>query len=107
MAKAVRKIENGRVVYRNMDGKKLYPVCSWEKNQHKLYNAHDRAMIYIYDARQSGDLEELDKAEAELDRIDNAMSAFDFGIQIDGVVWATWEDSKIIKDITWAYNARH
>lgn len=39
-------------LYRNKQGKKLYPVCSWEENQHKLYNAHDRIMNSIYDAQE-------------------------------------------------------
>ena len=40
-------------LYRNKQGKKLYPVCSWEENQHKLYNAHDRIMNSIYEAQEA------------------------------------------------------
>jgi len=25
-------------IYRNKAGKKLYPVCKWEDNQHKIYS---------------------------------------------------------------------
>ena len=82
---------------RNKEGKKLYPVCSWEKNQHKLYNAHDRIMLAIYD----GELE-WDAA----DRIEKAMGAFEANV-IGGIVYATYEDSLLIKDYIWAYNARH
>lgn len=48
-------------IYRNKAGKKLYPVCKWEDNQHKIYNAHDRIMIRIYEAQENGgeDLEAL------------------------------------------------
>ena len=41
-------------IYRNKAGKKLYPVCKWEDNQHKIYNAHDRIMIRIYEAQENG-----------------------------------------------------
>lgn len=81
---------------RNKEGKKLYPVCSWERNQHKLYNAHDRAMLNLY---EGGSYEEVE-------RIERAMCAFDAHV-IGGIVYATWEDSNIIKDYVWAYNARH
>lgn len=38
-------------IYRDKaTGKKLYPVCKWEDNQHKIYNAHDRIMNRIYEA---------------------------------------------------------
>lgn len=85
-------------VYRDKrTGKKLYPVCGWEDNQHKLYNAHDRAMNAIYDGAGSWE---------EVERIDRALEAFDAHV-IDGIVYATYEDGLIIKDYVWAYNARH
>ena len=84
-------------LYRNKEGKKLYPVCSWENNQHKLYNAHDRIMVAYYD-------NEADYEEVE--RIEEAMAAFDRYV-INGIVYATWEEGQLIKDYVWAYNARH
>lgn len=84
-------------LYRNKDGKKLYPVCNWEHNQHKLYNAHDRAMVALYDGTGT---------YAEVDRIEQAMDAFEKHV-IGGMVYATYEDSLLIKDYVWAYNARH
>ena len=87
-------------LYRNKEGKKLYPVCSWEQNQHKLYNAYDRAMNEYYDTNYS------DKAYEEVERVDKAMEAFEKHV-INGIVYATWEDGQLIKDIVWAYNARH
>ena len=87
-------------LYRNKAGEKLYPVCSWERNQHKLYNAHDRAMIACYDTDWS---EEADK---ERERVEQAIFAFDSCV-INGLVYATYKDSLVIKDIIWAYDARH
>lgn len=89
-------------LYRNKQGKKLYPVCSWEENQHKLYNAHDRIMIKIYEAREVG----LEPPYEEQERIEKALEAFDSHV-IQGIVYATYEDSCLIKDYVAAYDARH
>lgn len=78
-------------------GKKLYPVCSWEQNQHKLYNAHDRVMIAFYDGK--ADYNDLKKIERAIDIFDSHV--------INGIVHATYEDGLIIKDYIWAYDARH
>lgn len=86
-----------RELPRNKQGKKMYPVCSWEQNQHKLYNAHDRVWIAV----------EEGKAEYEdLEKVEKAMGAFEAHV-IDGIVFATWEDRNLIMDYIFAYNARH
>lgn len=82
---------------RNREGKKMYPVCSWEKNQHKLYNAIDRINIAISEGE--ADWEDLERAE-------KALSAFDAHV-IGETVYATWEDRNLIMDYVGAYNARH
>ena len=89
-------------LYKDENGKKLYPVCRWEDNQHKLYNAHDRIMNRIYDARENGELEPYE----ELERIEKAMDAFERDV-IDGLVYATYQDGLIIKDYIYAYDLRH
>lgn len=89
-------------LYRNKQGKKLYPVCSWEENQHKLYNAHDRIMNKIYEAQEAGQ----DPPYEEQDRIEKAMEAFERYV-INGLVYATYEDSCLIKDYVAAYDLRH
>ena len=81
-------------IYRNKAGKKLYPVCKWEDNQHKIYNAHENG---------GEDLEALYK---EQERIEKALELIDACV-IDGLVYATYEDGLILKDLIWAYNARH
>lgn len=78
-------------------GKKLYPVCSWEKNQHKLYNAYDRIMNAISEGKGNFD---------ELERVEKALSAFDAHVK-DGIVYATYEDGLLIKNYVWGYDARH
>ncbi len=87
-------------------GKKLYPVCAWEPNQHKLYNAHDRTMNAIYDAEEAGDYTAADKLQEALERLETAMEAFNSCV-IEGIVYATYENACIIKDYVAAYNIRH
>lgn len=94
------------MLYRDKQGNKLYPVCSWEKNQHKLYNALDRAHNSLYDAMDSADADAVERAENEMERVERALHAFD-GVVIEGIVYAKWEDACLIKDYIWAYNARH
>ena len=87
-------------VYKNKEGKKLYPVCSWERNQHKLYNASDRARIWWFESDYS------EEAMKECDEIDRLIEVFDNYI-IDGIVYAVYEDYIKIKDYIAAYDARH
>lgn len=86
-------------LYRNKLGEKLYPVCKWEPNQHKLYNALDRTYLAMVDSDYS------DEACDAYDRVNQALSAFDSCV-IDGMVYATYDDSLIIKDLIAAYDAR-
>ena len=94
-------------LYKNKKGEKLYPVCKWEDNQHKLYNANDRIWNAIHDAQENNaSADELDKLYNRKDEIERVMCIFDSQV-VNGMVYATYKDSLIIKDIIWAYNARH
>lgn len=88
----------------NKEGKKLYPVCNWMQNQHKLYNAIDRINLALYEDDLPAD--EYNKLLEKLERAEHALSVFNRTV-VQGIVFATYEDSLIIKDIIWAYNARH
>lgn len=97
-------------VYRDKaTGKKLYPVCSWERNQHKLYNALDRAHNRVSDLYEdkSASMEEIDKAEAWVREVERLIWIFDSHVANDGLVYALWEDVCKIKDVIGAYDMRH
>lgn len=86
-------------IYKDKSGRKLYPVCRWEPNQHKLHNAVDRAYLDMIDS---------DYEEQACDRYEKAVSlleAFDRYI-IDGLVYATYSDGVEIKDRIAAYDIR-
>lgn len=90
----------------NKKGEKLYPVCSWEQNQHKLYNAHDRLYNAIYDARETNDYEEEERLEKAMEELEEVMEIFESCVY-NGLVYATWKDGLRIKNYTWAYDSRH
>lgn len=90
-------------------GEKLYPVCSWEKNQHKLYNAIDRAHNAVTDLYEdkSATMEQIDKAEEWVQEVERLTSIFDSHVASNGLVYATYQDGLKIKDIIGAYDMRH
>lgn len=89
----------GLKLYKDKEGRKLYPVCAWSPNQHKIYNAYDRAILRRDDEDYS------EKACAWLETVEKALAAFDRYV-INGIVYATYEDGKIIKDLVAAYDVR-
>lgn len=95
-------------LYRNKQGEKLYPVCSWERNQHKIYNALTRAMNDLYDAEEDKSVttEEYNRLLDRKEQIEEALAAFDRYV-IGPTVYATYKESCIIKDLIGAYDVRH
>ena len=98
--KVIKTMENGKITYRLNGKTKLYPICKWEDNQHKIYNAHDRAMNWLYDSNFS------DEAQAYLEKVEKMMEIIN-GVIINGMVYGTWEEYKLVKDCIVAYDVRH
>lgn len=80
--------------------KKLYPVCGWYKNQHKMYNYNDKMAIAYYDTYGDSEYEALRESE-------RLLSVFNDGVRSDGIVYAEYEDYKKIKDIIGYYDLTH
>ena len=83
---------------RNKDGQKLYPVCNWERNQHKLYDIRNIAKMTAEETNNETDHEELE-------RIDKLIASFNECV-VDGTSYMTWEDGLAVKDILTAYSVR-
>lgn len=81
------------------NGEKLYCVCRWETNQHKIYNFYDKAMIRWYDEMSLESLENLENAEMAMKWIGN--------VKDDGFVYAPYEAYKLIRDIIGYYDMTH
>ena len=94
-------------LYKNAQGQKLYPVCSWEANQHKLYNAHDRIMNRIDDLEDDpmSDRLELFRAYDQQEEIEHLLEVFSSYVH-DGIVYATWKDRNRLMEYIAAYDVR-
>ena len=89
-------------------GKKYYPVANWYKCQHVFYNAVDRAWCRLYDARDNGTAEEEEEAEEWLAKAEDMLQKFDCNPKdARGIVYALYDDYKLMKDIIGGYAWRH
>lgn len=94
--------------YKVLNKTKLYPVGRWETYQHVLYNAHDRAMIAMYDAEESGNAEQLSKAIDWNEIVNDLLDKFDCGPRDNNdMVYMEYKDYKVVKDIIGGYAWRH
>lgn len=98
-------------MYKNLkgaNGEKLYAVCNWMQNQHKVYNANDRIRNEISDLEKenSPDKRKAARIYRRYDEIELAMEWID-NVAPDGLTYAPYNAYRIIKDIIAAYNARY
>lgn len=96
-----------KVLTEKSTGLKMYPVGKFLKYQHVFYNASDRAFNSYYDALETDSAEEIDRAEEWRARVDDILDKFNSNPQVNGVVYAYYEDYKIMKDIIGGYAERH
>ena len=99
-------VENGKTVFRTNNGNKLYPVCNWERNQHKIYNYIDRCKIAEQEAFLNGSESEVKEAYERSENAERLIEVFN-GFVIDGVVYAEYNDYKAIKNVIAGYDYRH
>lgn len=86
-----------------INGVKCYPTCSWEENQHKIYNALDRAWNDYCDCE---DEEEKDRLISFIDRLETLLGLFNNHI-VGYMVYLPYEWYKFCKDVIGAYDMRH
>lgn len=91
----------------NESGEKLYPVCLWGKNQHKLRNAYVKSQNNLWEAFENGTKEDYDKALKDDKWITHLSEVFDHGIKVKGIVYATYKEGRAIKEIIAKYDATH
>jgi len=86
-----------------INGVKYYPF-NGEKNQHKLYNAYDRARNLIDDM----DCGELEYNEAEYDKATDLVDKLEELIDkvTGGICYLKGSDLALAKDISLAYDLR-
>lgn len=82
------------------NGKKLYPVCSWYANQHKLYYFIDKISIQIHENPDN------DLLYGKRENLENLLNVFNENV-FNGVVYANYEKSVKIKELITAYDLHH
>lgn len=89
-------------------GKKMYPVGKWMTYQHVFYNESDRAYNNFYDKLENGTVEEFEKANDWKEKVEELLTKWNSNPQdSNGIVYALYEDYKIMKDIIGGYVWRH
>lgn len=90
------------MIYRNEKGEKLYPVCNWERNQHKIYWYEDKCYNELQDLIYNT-AEDFTEEEERYNEACATLKAFDKNVHND-IVYATWQMSCKIKDVIALYN---
>lgn len=57
-------------------GEKCYPTCNWENNQHKIYNALDRAYNALDDVDMDEEYERYDELVEYCSKVEILCSMF-------------------------------
>ena len=83
-------------------GEKCYPCCSWEQNQHKIYNAHDKAYIALMESDMDKDYEEYERAYEWLNKVEELLTMFDNHI-VGNWVYLPYKQYKLAKEIIARY----
>ena len=85
-----------------INGVKFYPVCSFEKNQHKIHYWYNKALLACYDSDWQDE-----KAVDEREEAEKMLGYFDFYTGRDGLVYAPYKDGQRIKEMIVCYDLCH
>ena len=83
------------------NGEKLYPVCGFQKSQHKLYYWQNKAWLAVYD--NEGNVTEKQEEELEFwnEVLDYAHCVH------DGLIYMPYRYYNRVKEAIVAYDLRH
>ena len=81
-------------------GEKLYPIGSWEENEHKLYNFYNKADTAYRTHPTDEGFERKRKAMELLEKFDNSP-------RYNGIVYVNYDDYKEMKNVIREYNFRN
>lgn len=87
------------------DGRKLYKLASWHKNQHKFDYWYTKSLNERDDARESG--VGIEEAEAKVEKIMKFYTIFDSYVDRSGIAYAPYPEYNEMKEMIVAYDLRH
>lgn len=90
---------------RNSKGQKMYPVCNWNANAHKIDFWLTKAKIRRYD--DPDDPAAWDEVEKYQRMMDIVQGWHEDGRRIGNLVYATWKDAEAIKEAIVCYDLCH
>lgn len=87
---------------KSYNGKKFYPICSFEKNEHKIHYWYIKALNTCYDTNFTDE-----KALKQRDTAEKMLEYFQCYTHNDGIVYAPYKDGQTIKEMIIAYDLCH
>lgn len=86
-------------------GQKLYPVCRWEDNQHKL----DYLITTLENEIEEDFMQNRydESKESKLNRIRELLVDFNGGVHKDGLVYMTYKEGQEVKALIAGYDFTH
>lgn len=87
------------------DGRKLYKLASFQKNQHKFDYWYTKALNDRYDAWESG--VGIDEAEAKVEKLGHFYDIFNNYVDRSGIACAPYPEYSEMKEMIVAYDLRH
>jgi hypothetical protein len=92
----------GIMAIKIIDGIRYYPVCGFEKNQHKIEYWYTKALNACYDSNW-----ENEKALADIDEVQKMLDYFTYYTDRNGLVYAPYKDGQRIKEMITCYDLCH
>ena len=84
-------------LYKDNQGRKLYPVANWQNNEHKIENEYSKLRLKNYE----------DMTKKELEYFDSLEEAYNEMEVIDNFIYANYNHYVILKEAILNYNLRH
>lgn len=89
-----RDSNNNLRLYKDDFNRTLYPVCNYEKNSYKVYNAYEELLNNISKAEYEGrSTKKLYRQKGQLEEIIAILEHYVF----DGLVYATYQNGNKLK----------
>lgn len=87
------------------DGRKVYRLASWQRNQHKFDYWYTKAVNARYDAWESN--EGIEEAEERVEKMLKYYDIFNNYVDRNGIACAPYPEYNEMKEMIVAYDLRH
>lgn len=88
------------------DGKKLYPLCGWERCEHIIDTYYTSCLNDRDDAFFEDRLDDYERLDKKCDRVSYLYDVFEANVY-DNIVYAPYPEYGELKNIITGYDVRH